>query len=131
MTLRLPLSMRNDRGTTMLEMVVGMTVLAIFMSIFTGSMLLMTNTANTVEATTISAGQVNNAFLRLDRTVRYASAISPIVPPTGSGDWHVEFVSETLSGAATVDTCTQLRIDHGQLQQRTWTVTGTGYQNLS
>jgi prepilin-type N-terminal cleavage/methylation domain-containing protein len=120
-----------DRGTTLLEVVVGMTIMSIFMAIFTGSMLLMSNTANNVEATTISSTQVDNAFLRLDRTIRYASVISPIVTPTGSGDWNLEYETETLNGATTTDVCTQLRIHQEQLQQRTWTVVSTGYQNLT
>ncbi len=42
-----------------------------------------------------------------------------------SGDWYVELDS-TYTGA---EVCTQLRIDKAaqQLQQRTWTVTTTGY----
>ena len=111
----------DDRGTTLAELLVGMAIMTVFMSIFLTSILMMSATANKVEATTISASQTNQAFLRLDKMVRYASAISTPGVSTTSGDWYVELdLPATAVGAG--DTCTQLRIDAGSLQTRTWTV---------
>ncbi|WP_375480181.1 type II secretion system protein [uncultured Jatrophihabitans sp.] len=114
-----------DRGTTLVELLVGMAIMTVFMAIFLTSILLMSSTANKVEATTISATQTNQAFLKLDKMVRYASAVSTPGVSTASGDWYVEFDSPPtgVSTAQTGDTCTQLRLDSRQLQQRTWTVT--------
>lgn len=117
----------DDRGTSLTELLVGMGIMTVFMSIFLAAILMMTSTANKVDSTTISATQTNLAFLRLDKLVRYAGAISTpgvSTTPGSSGDWYVEMdVPPATVGAA--DTCTQLRIDSGQLQQRAWTMTGS------
>ena len=110
-----------EAGTTLMELIVGMALMSIFMSIFLTSVLLMTKTANKVEATSITASQTNQAFLRLDKTVRYASAISTPGVASASGDWYVELDSPATTVGG-YDTCTQLRIDSGRLQQRTWTI---------
>jgi prepilin-type N-terminal cleavage/methylation domain-containing protein len=110
----------GDAGTTLIELMIGMAIMAIFMSIFTGAVVMMTSTANRVEAVTNTSVQTSQAFLNLDKTVRYASAITtPAITATGTGDWYVEFET-TTSG----DVCTQLRVDKTlqQLQRRTWTV---------
>jgi hypothetical protein len=121
----------DDRGATLLELVVGMTIMVIFMGMFTGAMLMMSSTTNKVEAVSNSATQVTDSFLELDKSVRYASGISAVTPAVGSNDWHVEF-ERTISG---VDTCTQLRTNHtkGTLEWRTWSPnsTGSGYTNLT
>lgn len=119
----------DDHGTTMMEVIVGMALMAIFMGMFTAAMLLMSNTVNKVEAITASSGEVNNAFLGLDKSVRYATSISAPVRSGSANEWHVEFGS--TKGTANV--CTQLRVHSGQLQQRTWNVAGDGstVSNLS
>ena len=111
----------DDRGTTLAELIVGMALMTVFMSIFLTSILLMTSTANKVQATSISATQTNQAFLRLDKTVRYASAISTPGASRTSGDWYVELDSPPTTVGGN-DTCTQLRVDSGKLQLRTWQV---------
>ncbi|MGH8963147.1 MAG: hypothetical protein ACRDWT_18480 [Jatrophihabitantaceae bacterium] len=118
-------AVRGDEGTSLMELIVGMSLMAIFMAMFTGAIVLMTSSANKVEAVTVSSGQVNEAFLRLDKLVRYASAISAPAQSTGgssTGDWYVEMSVPNVGG---VFTCVQLRVDttSQQLQQRTWTVT--------
>ncbi|MGH8861324.1 MAG: type II secretion system protein [Jatrophihabitantaceae bacterium] len=112
----------DDRGSTLMELVVGMTVMGIFMTIFTTAVFQMGRTVNKVQAITISAGQVNAAFLRLDKLVRYASAIATSGASAG-GNWYIE-LDNTANGP---EVCTQLRIDvpTGQLQQRTWGVTNS------
>ena len=114
---------RDDAGSTLMELVVGMALMGIFLSIFTGAVFQMGRTINKVDAVTTSADQANQAFLRLDKLVRYSSAIATIGRST-SGNWYVE-MENTANGP---DVCTQLRIDAGtgQLQQRTWTITTTG-----
>lgn len=113
----------DDTGSTLMEVVVGMALMGIFLSIFTTAVFQMSRTINKVDAVTTSADQANQAFLRLDKLVRYASAIST-AGRSSSGSWYVE-MDNTANGP---DVCTQLRIDSasGQLQQRTWTVTTIG-----
>lgn len=122
----------DERGTTLLELVVGMLLLGIFMSMFTGAMLMMSNTTNNVQAATSSAAQVNSAFLWLDRKVRYATGISTPVQSGASNDWNVEF-STIIANSTTTTGCTQLRVDAGQLQWRGWVVqsNGTSYSGLT
>lgn len=109
----------GDDGTTLIELMVGMAIMAVFMSIFTAAIVMMTQTANKVEAVSITSAQTSQAFLRLDKTVRYAAAITTPAVSTGTGDWYVE-LDNTTNG----EVCTQLRVDKTtmQLQQRTWTV---------
>ncbi len=110
----------DEEGTSLAELLVGMAIMAIFMAMFTGAMLLMSNTVNKVEATTISTDRANNAFLQLDRSLRYANGISPVALATTSGDWNVEFEMVTVTGASQ---CVQLRLDGSNFQKRTWTAT--------
>ena len=115
----------GDRGVTLVETLVAMTIMTMFGGIFTGAVIAMTNATGKAEATARSADALNQAFLSLDERVRYASAIS--VPGAsgagGTGYWYVE-LRATHSGT---ETCTQLRIDTAaqQLQERTWTVGDT------
>lgn len=121
----------DDQGMSLTELVVGMAILAIFMGIFTTSMLLMSQTVNKVEAVTLSSDQMNTAFLSLDKSIRYAAAISTPAQSGTSNDWNVAY-DTTTSGT---DVCTQLRIDGTQLQQRTWNApggaNGTTYSGLT
>lgn len=115
--------MRSDAGVTLMELMVGLTIMTIFMGMFTGAAVMMYNSTSKAEAIGETASQLSIAFSRLDKSVRYASAISQ--PGTGmDGNTYVEWQS-TYSGATN---CTQLRLDTGadQLQQRTWTVAGPG-----
>ncbi|UQX89544.1 hypothetical protein M6D93_05925 [Jatrophihabitans telluris] len=114
----------REAGTSMLEVVVGMALMSIFMAMFTGAILLMTKSTSKAESMTNVSTQTNNAFLKLDKIVRYAADISTPGQSGGSGAWYVE-ISTTNTGP---QLCTQFRIDlaTNQLQQRSWTVLSTG-----
>lgn len=107
---------RGDAGLTLIEVVVSMTIMVIFMSIFTAGMLQMTRTANRNEVIYRAQAQVNLVFLRLDRELRYASGIS--TPGPVGANSYVEYLT-TNTG---VQKCTQLRLvpARRQLQSRTW-----------
>jgi prepilin-type N-terminal cleavage/methylation domain-containing protein len=114
---------RRDSGVTLMELMVGMTIMAIFMTMFTTSVVMMYNSTSKTEAVADTASQLSMAFNRLDTSVRYASGITQ--PGIGSdGNSYVEWRS-TYSGTAV---CTQLRLASGvdQLQQRTWTPSTSG-----
>jgi type II secretory pathway pseudopilin PulG len=127
MTRRIRLS--DDDGTSLIEVIVGMALMAIFMSIFVGVIVAMTNAQSKTQSITQTSANVGQAFLTLDKTVRYSAAIS--APGTGSpsGDWYVEYRT-TNSG---VEVCTQLRVDVAtkQLQRRTWTVANSAATGLT
>jgi len=106
-----------ERGTTLIELMVGMALMSIFGGMFTGGVVMMNRAENKVESVNLTSARLNQAFHSLDKTVRYAAAISQPARGT-SGDWYVEF-STTATGT---QVCTQLRVDSQQLQRRTWTV---------
>lgn len=116
------LSEDSEQGTTMMEMVVTMAILGIFLAIFTGAMLVISSTVTKVDAISQSNAQVNQAFMSLDKKIRYASAIT--TPAVSNGSWYVEY--DTTNTATEV--CTQLRINTATqvLQQRSWTVPASG-----
>ena len=121
------LRLRDDDGVTMIEMVVAMVVMMIFLAIFTGSMMLISKSEMKARAVSDTADQVNRAFLWFDKNVRYASGISS--PGSTATAFYVE-LSNTGGGT---QVCTQVRLvlATDQLQQRTWTVSCTGYTGLS
>lgn len=108
----------DDSGFTLLEVIVGMTILSIFMAIFGGSLISMFHSATRTQQTSHAQSQANQVFLTLDREVRYASAISvPAANQFAGGDFVVEF----LTSYTDIPTCTELRLSpSGDLQQRTW-----------
>jgi len=121
---RLPAADR-ERGTSLMEMVVGMGLLGVFLAVFTGSMVSVYQASNHTQSVTVSSGQLNAAFLRLDKMIRYASAIStPTSTPNGAGNYYVEI--QTTNSGSTV--CTQLRLNTGTavLAQRSWQVPTSG-----
>lgn len=110
----------QERGTTLVEVVVAMVIMTICGSIFTGAVVTLNRTSNQAQAITNAATQNNQAYQTLDRTVRYVAAISTPGVGAGTGNWYVE-LRDTTSGA---EVCTQLRVDKTsqQLQARSWTV---------
>ena len=116
---RSPRRPHGDDGTTLIELMVGMTIMSIFLAMFTGAILMMNGAMNKSQAVNLSSSQLNIAFTNLDNLVRYAAFIS--TPKVGtSGDWYVE-LRVTTTGT---EVCNQLRVDIAsqQLQRRTWTV---------
>jgi len=110
----------DERGTSLIELIVGMGIMVVCGAVFLGSAVTLSRVTSKTQAVTDSASQTNLAYLRLDKTVRYASAIS--VPGKGAtGNWYVEF-RDTTSGS---EVCTQLTIDKttGRLGQRSWSAT--------
>lgn len=112
----------DDRGVTLLEVMVGMAVMTVFLGVFTGAIITMFRTSRRTEAVTTSSGDVITAFQRLDASVRYASAVNAAGKVNGS--WYVEYLT-TASGSSV---CTQVRVTTAtqQLQSRTWTVNTAG-----
>lgn len=119
----------TDAGTTLLELLVGMTIMGIFMTMFTVAISSMFDSTNRAESLTSTSAQLNAAFNRMDNVVRYATAISQPGQLT-TGVWYVELQANNRQTGA--GECTQFRITTptdprpSQLQQRTWTVLSGG-----
>ena len=106
----------KESGMSLLEVTVTMSIMAVFMVIFTAGMSAIFGSVDKDESLNDAQGQLNVAFLRLDKEVRYASAVSQ--PGQVGGDWYVEFLT-TNSGTPR---CTELRLTTaGKLERRTWT----------
>ncbi|MBV9820870.1 MAG: hypothetical protein JO144_01395 [Actinobacteria bacterium] len=115
----------RDRGTSMMEVIVGMGLMAVFMAIFTSTMFSVYRASNHTESVVVSSGQLNTAFIKLDKLVRYASAIStPSSTANGAGNYYVEV--QTTNSGSTV--CSQLRLNTTTkvLYQRDWRVPSAG-----
>jgi prepilin-type N-terminal cleavage/methylation domain-containing protein len=106
----------EDAGLTLVEVVVSMTVMSIFMAIVTSAAVQMFHYETDTVTATSAKTQIHIAFLRLDKDIRYASAIS--VPDSS----YVEYLRTDLRDPV----CTELWMDSAgrQLRQRTW-VQGT------
>jgi prepilin-type N-terminal cleavage/methylation domain-containing protein len=110
--------LRDDRGATLLELLVAMVIMVVFFAIFGSSMIMMSRAQSKTSAIVDTSDQLNRAFIWLDKNVRYSAAIT--TPGKGATDWYVE-LENTTSGT---EVCTQIRYDvsSGQLQQRSWSV---------
>jgi len=108
-----------DAGITMLEVTVTMAIMGVVMSIFTTAIVGVFRSSGRTDTQSTAQSQINIAFLRLDKEIRYASAI--VEPAQFSDGWYVEY----LTTNATDPLCTELRLDTatGQLSRRGWTET--------
>ena len=126
-----------------MELVVGMSLMSIFMGLFTAAVVGMFSATSKMQAVVNSSTQLNTAFDRLDTQVRYASSIDQPVPPGTSPNpvsyWSVTFFTAadpttTSSSGATPATCTQIAAGTVnpinpipfQLAERSWTVNADG-----
>ena len=124
MRIRIPEEAR-ERGTSMMEVIVGMGLMTVFMAIFTSTMFSVYRASSHTESVVVSSGQLNAAFLKLDKLVRYASAIStPSSTANAAGNYYVEI--QTTNSGSTV--CSQLRLNTATkvLSQRSWRVPSAG-----
>jgi hypothetical protein len=106
----------GEAGVTLVELVVSMTVMSIFMALFTATATQMFRFAANTETATAAQTQIYLTFLRLDKDIRYSTGIS--APSTS----YVEYLRTDQSAPM----CTQLWLDPAarELKTRTW-VEGT------
>ncbi|MCW2538669.1 MAG: hypothetical protein JWN95_394 [Frankiales bacterium] len=112
---------QRDGGFSLTEVLVTMGIMSIFMAMFTTALVQMFGTSNKIDRISQSTEQLNLAFQRVDKQIRYASSMNaPNSIATGTtGPWYVEFVN-TATGN---DVCTQLKLDGTMFYERTWTGT--------
>lgn len=101
----------------MIEILVSMVIMSIVLSIFTAGVLQIYRTINKTESLSTAQSQIKSVFQRLDREVRYASAISD--PLTTGTTQYVEY----LMAGSGASTCVQLQLNTstGKLRRRQWT----------
>jgi hypothetical protein len=94
-----------------------MTLVSVAGAIFTAAFVQAYRTFNATQVQTATQQQLTTAFLRLDREVPYAAALS--LPAQVGNDWYAEY----LTGTGGSGTCVELRLNTAarQLQRRTWT----------
>jgi type II secretory pathway pseudopilin PulG len=110
---------RDDAGVTLIDVVISMTIMSVFLAMFTTGILQIYRGTNKTEAITSAQSQLNVVFLRLDKEIRYAAGIS-VPNVTTTGGYYFEEYLTTNTGT---NTCTQMRFDPigTQLTRRTWT----------
>jgi prepilin-type N-terminal cleavage/methylation domain-containing protein len=121
----------GDDGMTLMELMVGMGIMTIFMAIFTTAVVAMFSSTSKTQAVKNSSTELNTVFDRLDRQVRYASAIDQPIQTTISPtnvEWSVAFRTDDPT-STTSATCNELKIRQvaggtsQQLVARNWTRT--------
>jgi prepilin-type N-terminal cleavage/methylation domain-containing protein len=110
----------DDRGVTLVEVTIAMTLMSIFLVLFTTGILQVFRASDHDQAQSSAREQIHLAFQRLDTAIRYAAGIS--AEGQVGADWYVEFLA-TYTGTPV---CTELRFTQaGQLQLRRWDQGGT------
>ncbi|MDT4988993.1 MAG: hypothetical protein QOI74_3087 [Micromonosporaceae bacterium] len=100
----------EDAGVSLIELVVSMTIMTVVLAVFTGAAVQMFHSTNDTETIAAAQSQVNVTFLRLDKEIRYAVAIS--VPDAS----NVEYL-RTDEGTAK---CTRLWLNGSKELRSKW-----------
>jgi prepilin-type N-terminal cleavage/methylation domain-containing protein len=107
----------GDDGVTLMELVVAMTLMSVFGTIFVSGIAQMYRAANHAEAVATAQSQVTTAFGRLDTQIRYATGLSTPGPATGA-DRYVEYLTSNTG----TEVCGEVRLrgTTSLLQWRQW-----------
>lgn len=105
-----------DRGWSLVETMMSMALMSVAGTIFTAGFAQIYNTFHATQEQTAAQQQLTTAFLRLDREVQYAGALSE--PAQVGDDWYAEY----LTGVSDTRTCVELRLNAAarRLERRTW-----------
>lgn len=110
--------LRRDDGVTLAEMAVTTSIMAVVMAIFTTGVVQLFKAGNNSDLVAQTQGQLNTAFLRLDRNLRYASGIGPV---HASGDnSQVEYLNTEVTVGE--PECAQLELNKAArvLRRQVW-----------
>ena len=101
----------GDEGYSLIELMVAMGIMSIVMAVVFGAIMQIYSATNEAEGTSYARDQLDNAFRRLDKELRYATWVNT---PGQVGDrWYLEY--------AVADGCRQLRLANGVLSLASWT----------
>lgn len=123
---------RDERGFTMIELIVAMMILSVIIVVSLSAVVNMTRSTVRSQAITDAADQLRTTFQRLDKEVRYAAAIN--TPAQVGNAIYLEYLVEH-NAATGIPECVQWRyqVDTGELQRRSWengTSNPSGWQTL-
>lgn len=106
----------GETGVTLAELLISMGILSVVMTIFTSGVIQMYRASSRGELVAVAQTQLNNAFLRLDRELRYAAGIAR--PHTDGNNRYIEYLNTNHD----TPECTQLQLNAGTgtLRRRTW-----------
>jgi len=110
----------RESGMTLVELIVAMGILTILLTISLTAVVTLSKNTVRVQAQSTATDQLRATFQRLDKEVRYASAIN--TPGTAGDSIYVEYLVDSTVANGTPQ-CVQWRYvkTTGDLQRRTWT----------
>ncbi|MBL7258659.1 PilW family protein [Paractinoplanes lichenicola] len=104
----------DDRGISLIELVVGMGLLSFVLVMALGGLTEIYSNVNRVDTTSLVRDQLTTSFRRLDKELRYANWVA--TPGQVGGAWYLEY--------ATTAGCRQLILKNGVLTTASWTLPG-------
>jgi prepilin-type N-terminal cleavage/methylation domain-containing protein len=109
-----PVRLAGEAGFSLMEVMVTMGVMSVVLALSTTGIVRLYAAQNSTDALASATGQIHIAFVRLDRDIRYASAVS--LP--GAGSSGAEYVEYLITNTGT-SVCHQLRLTpSGRLEAR-------------
>lgn len=110
----------GDAGLTLVDLLVAITIIAVFVTMFTATLGALRGSVASTHAISRTVDASTTAMGALGNQARRAMSISQ--PGAAGGYWFVEWSSVTPG----VADCVQTRMGFGVLQQRTWNLAGDG-----
>ena len=120
----MPTQTPRDAGSTLAEMLVALGVLAVLLTVVSGSLVDFARDLRRTQGAADATEQGRRVFSRLDRQLRPASAVN--APVRVGSDWYLEFLTSATGADATGQPkpprCAQWRIlaGSGEVQSRVW-----------
>jgi len=109
---------RRETGSSVVEVMVTLALLAIVLTIFSTAMVVMFNRVHTAERRSESNDAVRLAIQELDRQVRSGNVIHD---PAEDAGMSLRIYTQTNAPTATEESrCVEWRVDAGRLQTRSW-----------
>lgn len=112
--------LRRDDGVTLAEMAVTTSIMSAVMAIFTTGVVQLFQAGNNNELVAMTQSQLNTAFIRLDRNVRYAAGISQ-EHSDAAGNMFVEYLNTEVTAGEKPE-CAQLELNRATkvLRRQVW-----------
>lgn len=125
----------RDAGMTLVELMVAMGLFTVLLGVFMSGVSVMTDATVRTQAAADSSDEVRRAYQRLDKQLRYASAVNR--PGIAGGNQYIEFQT-TAVAEGNEPMCSQWRLNASAdtLEFRTWpdrdtSVTASGWSTVA